>query len=122
MTDIGIGTEVLPPDVREVTIRAGESESDVVDLTGLVVVVMFAPDDWSPANISFLVSPDKSHWSNLYDVNGVEVIKPIPPGSAMLIDLETTRYISFMKIRSGPHDNPVPQVDDRSVLLVTAPA
>ena len=120
VTDIGIGTEALPANVLEVIILAGESLSDAVDLSGLAVVMVIAPSDWSPANISFRVSPNNSIWADLFDASGTQIIKPIPSGTAMLVDLEMTRNVNFLKIRSGTRENPIAQSDDRSVLLVTA--
>ena len=40
----------------ELTIKAGESESNVGSLGGFAGGILFMPDDWTAANIAFLTS------------------------------------------------------------------
>jgi len=122
VTEFGFGADVLPPGVLEAVIGPGQSVSNDINLANLAVVLVIAPDDWTPANITFQVSVNGSLWSDLFDASGTQVIKPIPPGSAILVDPEITRHVSFLRIRSGTRENPIAQTDDRIVLLATAPA
>jgi len=103
-----------------VTIAAGESLSSAADLTSSAAVMMIAPPDWSPANITFQVSMDGTTFADLFDADGVEVLRPIKTGTAVLLDQELTKYVKALKIRSGPRQSPVVQTADRAITLVTA--
>jgi hypothetical protein len=103
---------------KTVTINAGESMSNSVDLSGLAVAMVLAPPEWSPANLSFQVSPDNNVFYDLFDVAGNEIIKPIRVGSAIVIDQSVTRAVNYLRVRSGVRDNPVVQQADRVITLV----
>jgi hypothetical protein len=104
---------------KTVTISAGQSLSDAAEIgsTG-AVGLLIAPPDWSSANISFQVSGDNAYFGDLFDANGVEVIKAIRPGSAVVVDQSLTLAAYSIKIRSGPREYPVVQAADRTFTLV----
>jgi hypothetical protein len=102
-----------------VVIAAGESLSTSVDLTDQAAVMVITPPDWSPANVTFQVSMDNVTFYDFYDNQGNEILRAIRPGAAMLIDPAMTEYVNYLKIRSGPKTNPVPQQDDRIVQFIT---
>jgi hypothetical protein len=64
---------------------------------------------------------DNVTFYDFYDNQGNEILRAIRPGAAMLVDPAMTEYVNYLKIRSGPRTNPVPQQDDRIVQFVTEP-
>jgi hypothetical protein len=104
-----------------VVIAAGESLSSSIDLTDSVAVMVITPLDWSPANITFQVSMDNITFYDFFETNGDELLRAIKPGAALLVDPLVTKYVNYLKIRSGPRNNPVPQQNDRIIQFVTEP-
>jgi len=103
---------------KTVTIPAGQTLSGSVDLTSGSLAMVVGPSDWSPANISFQVSSDNTIWADLFDLAGVEVIKPIRVNSAVILDPTLSQAVNYLRVRSGPRDNPIPQAADRVLTLV----
>ena len=104
-----------------VTIPAGQSVSTPLDLTSLAVTMMIAPAEWTPANITFLVSIDGVNFFDLADAaSGVEISRAIQPSTAVKVDQSYTRYANHLKVRSGPRDHPIAQEADRVLTLVTS--
>jgi hypothetical protein len=103
---------------QTVTIRAGQSLSDAANLVTGAVAMLYAPPDWSPANVSFQVSADGNSFSDLFDTDGVEIVKAIRVGSAVVVDQSLTQAVNYLKIRSGPRNNPVAQEADRVITLM----
>ena len=101
-----------------VTIPAGQAVSSSVDLTSKAMVTLMVPATWTPANISFLASYDDVNFYDLFDPAGVEVLKPVGPGRAVIIDPEMTQAALYVKIRSGPRAGPVIQQSDCVLNLV----
>jgi hypothetical protein len=103
----------------DVIILAGESLSSEVDLTVYSVAMLIVSTAWSPANMTFLVSMDGVDYYDLFDASGTEVLRAIKPGTAILIDPAVTTAANYMRVRSGPRDNPVPQRSDVVIRLAT---
>jgi hypothetical protein len=101
-----------------VTILAGQAVSSAGDVSAGNVTMLLAPVDWTPANISFQLSEDNVTFRDLFDTDGKEVLKAMGPGRAMNVDTSYTAGSLWVKIRSGPRDNPVPQAADRAIILV----
>ena len=103
-----------------VTIPAGEAVSTPLDQTSAAVTMVIAPAEWTPANITFLVSIDGVNFFDLADAaSGVQISRALQPSTALKIDQSYTRYINHLKVRSGPRDNPIAQAADRVSTLVT---
>jgi hypothetical protein len=103
-----------------VTIPAGEVVSTPLDLTSQAVTMVIAPAEWTAANLSFLISIDGVNFFDLVDAaSGVEIARAIQPSSAVKVDESYTRYVNYLKVRSGPRDNPIAQEADRVLTLVT---
>ena len=97
-----------------VTIPAGEAVSTPLDLTSAAVTMVIAPAEWTPANITFLVSIDGVNFFDLADAaSGVQISRALQPSTALKIDQSYTRYVNHLKVRSGP------QAADRVLTLVT---
>lgn len=80
--------------------------------------MIIAPDDWSPANISFLTSADNVNFYDIVDRAGREIMLTVIPGAAMMVDPEVTASTMYVKIRSGSMSRPRPQEADRTFQLV----
>ena len=101
-----------PTNNQPITIAAGESLSTTLDLTSGALSLLISPPQWTPANISLQVSDDNVTFSDLYE-DGVEVLRPMGPARASIVPLSLTQAACYLKIRSGPAANPVPQEADR---------
>src|SRR5262245_33314185 len=110
----------MPKSTVVVTIPAGSAVSTSADLTGSVLTTLIAPASWTSANLSFAVSADNITFSDLFDEFGQEVLKPIGPGRAVLVDPALTQSALYIKLRSGPRANPVLQSADRAFTLLLA--
>ena len=69
------------------------------------------PPEWTPANLTFLISSDGEFYNDLVDTKGQAFQMPVVPGSAVVVGqfAEFLRAIAFLKFRSGTKENPVPQ-------------
>jgi hypothetical protein len=92
------------------TILAGTSLSNVIDLSAGRPIVLHMPVDWTPARLSFQVSPDGVNFNDLFDNTSREITFNIMPKTSVYLTLHPITYI---KIRSGGRDNPVVQKLDR---------
>jgi len=99
------------------TIPAGESLSDSLDVTAGEASYVLTPGEWDPANVTFQISFDNVTFWDLFDEYGREVMLACEPGVGVLMHsgLQSTGYF---KIRSGTRDNPVPQSEDRNFKVV----
>jgi hypothetical protein len=94
------------------TILAGETLSDAVDCTGGDPVFLAMPDQWTPAPISFQISNDGTHFYDLVDNNGNELLFNHTPGGGQPFVSRYAKHIASIKIRSGSKGHPVPQAAD----------
>ena len=104
--------------VKTVTIPAGQAVSNAADLTGGSLAMIIAPNDWTPANVSFQVSSDNNYFADLFDDGGGQVLRAMGANRAVLIPPALTQAALYLKLRSGPRENPVLQDADRTFTLV----
>jgi hypothetical protein len=103
------------------TIPPGQFLSGVVDITGGVVSMIVAPNNWTPANISIQVSYDGEEFFDLYDTQDAEVIKPFGPGRAYLPERALTESAMYLRIRSGSSTHPIAQLTESVIHLSISP-
>ena len=101
-----------------VTIPAGQALSSSADLTAGNMVMLLTPADWTPANISFLISEDNITFRDLFDSDGHEIVKSMGPNRAINVDPSYTSGALYLKLLSGPRANPVAQEADRVFTIV----
>ena len=101
-------------------IRAGESLSEGVDLTGGTLLRITMPKTWEDAEITFQISTDGDAYNDLYNYRGEEVSVPVTAGAAILLPGDLMCGIGFIKIRSGSSSNPEPQPEQRNFALTIA--
>jgi hypothetical protein len=92
------------------TIAAGESISSVIDCSAGRPTMIFLPDQWTPAHLTFQVSVDDggTTFNDLFTSDGAEVIRNVVAGTAVPLPLEWAPVL-FLRLRSGSRDAPVPQ-------------
>jgi hypothetical protein len=103
-------------------IKAGESLSNGLDLTQGDLLKIIMPVGWTPASLSFQLSPDGNQYHDLFYLTGFEVTMPtVVPDTVVIISYDVGRAISWIKLRSGTRDNPISQKEDRvfSVVIST---
>jgi len=94
--------------------------STPADLGGAVIAGLMMPMEWTPAHLSVLASPNGVEFSDLYDSNGQPVMLPVGvPGVAVPVPPElATPMPCYIRLRSGTRSLPVPQQDERVVVLM----
>lgn len=102
-------------------IKAGESLSNGLDLTQVDLLKIIMPLGWTPAGLSFQLSPDGDKYHDLFYLTGFEVTLPtVVPDTAVIISYDVGRAISWVKLRSGTRNNPIPQEEDRIFSVVVS--
>jgi hypothetical protein len=106
-----IGTPMVKPAVTsaQVTIPAGGSLSNSVNLTAGSMVMLLSPSDWTPADLTFRVSQDNVTFYSLYDNTGREVVRPMGANRAVPVDSSLTASALYVQLFSGQRQNPVEQ-------------
>lgn len=94
--------------LSSINIQAGEFLSSVLNCGTGAVVMIYIPEDWTSAQISFRVSHDSTNFFDLFDRSAREVAFNVVPGTAILLELGWAPVL-YLKLRSGTRDNPVPQ-------------
>ena len=91
--------------------QAGESLSDGIDISAGNIVRITTDGGWTNANMTFQISTDgASGYNDLYDAEGNEITIVVRgDNSAIMIKDPWSRYINFIKFRSGTSKHPVPQ-------------
>jgi hypothetical protein len=102
-----------------VTIAAGQSLSTSADITNSILAMIVLPPQWTPAALSFQVSPDGSVFHDLFAADGTEMSVVASGGAGVLLASGMGAVPVFLKIRSGLHDAPIPQLHDADLVLVT---
>ena len=111
-----------PVRVLPVTIRKGESLSEAIDTGNGAPTMLYMPPGWNGKDVlSFQVSADGSKFSDLFTVNGIELVREIVRGTAVVVDTNFTSAILWLKIRAGTRDKPIPQDDERVFYITVAP-
>lgn len=98
-------------------IQAGESLSDSVDCSAGELVRVTMPGGWTSAALSFQISTDGQMYNDLCDPRGNEISINVTPGAAVLVPIEWSRAIVFIRLRSGTADHPVAQQELREFAL-----
>jgi hypothetical protein len=108
--------------------QPGESLSPAADCRDGKIVRLTMPAQWTDAVLSFQISSDDQGYNDLYDHTGNEVIVRVVPGSAVIVPVDLLAAAAFIKFRSGTHEYPVPQPEQRDFAIalevsdVVAPA
>jgi len=102
-------------------IAAGQSLSDAIDVNGDMVRITM-PAGWTPANLTFQISTDGEGYNDLFNPLGQEIMLPVVPGTAVIVPVEMTRAIRFIKFRSGRRDFPVVQEEQRDFAVAVQQA
>lgn len=96
------------------TIPAGQSLSNAIDLSVGKAVLFHMPAAWTPAMLTFQLSPDgTSFWNDVVDFKTKEVTLNVRPGTSINMADWTAIVSGFLKLRSGSSKGPVPQEADR---------
>jgi hypothetical protein len=92
-------------------IEAGESLSDGLNCTGGTIVRITMPLLWTGANLSFQISTDGVDYNDLFLSNGGEIVIPVVPGTAVVLNQFGDYFNAFdyIKMRSGTRLWPVRQ-------------
>ena len=103
----------MPLTVLKPTITAGQSLSSSVNLVDGLAEFIVIPANWTMANISWQFSADGTVWGDVCTVSGMELLTPADPGCSILFpsDMQLSKN-TYMKIRSGSKNHPVPQQSD----------
>ena len=95
------------------TIAAGQSLSASIDASQGAPCLIYVPQGWTAAPITFQVSPNGSTFYDLLDGYGHEIVVQVEGGTACRIG--GWQAVMFFKVRSGPRDAPVPQEAERII-------
>ena len=112
------------------TILAGQSVSGGVDCSGSRIIRLVMPDDWTPASLTFQLSPDGVAYYNLFhaqpytdterpDFVPYEVmISSVVPNAIFVMPVDAGGLLGFVRFRSGTASRPVTQSAIRRFQLV----
>ena len=109
----------MPPSmVKTATIQAGASLSNVLDLGSGTAIFLHMPIEWTPALLSFQLSPDGTNFTNAVDMNAREIAYNVLPGTTVRLGAEwSSSAMGYMKLRSGTKDFPVAQEQTRTITI-----
>ena len=108
---------VVSSDLTGVTIQRGESLSSALDCTLKHPLLVFMPEGWDSAVLSFSISLDDETYFDLRN-SDKEVVVNVTPNTATVIDSKWFVTGCYVKFRSGSVNDPVPQSDDRTFRIV----
>jgi hypothetical protein len=94
------------------TIAKDESLSDGIDISAGDIVRITVPQEYTAANLTFQFSSDGNLYNDLFLANGEEVTVSAKANTGIVIRAEWTKYLAFIKLRSGSRDAPVKQAVD----------
>ena len=101
---------------KTAVIAAGQSLSAAIDCSTGAPVFLHMPTDWSKARVSFQVSPDGATYNDLFNDNALEIQFNAVPGTSKRLDRHW-EPVTWLKIRSGSRDAPVPQEASRTITI-----
>ena len=112
-----------PTNLATAIISAGGNLSTSVDLTGGAAAMILAPaglegGPYGRVNLSFQISADNNTFFDLIDDKGVEVLRTVIGGCATVLPTSVTQAAMYVKIRTGPSNQPVDQSADRVFILI----
>jgi len=115
-------------EVIEATIDAGESSTDVIDLTirGRQLVAIQMPAEWTVADLAFEASADGVTYSRLWPM-GEELLQTVEAAPDVFIVVpsrifRSVRYLKITSYKAAGVDAVVVQAEDRTLKLVVMPA
>jgi hypothetical protein len=94
------------------TIKKGQSLSDGANCSAGSILRITVPQEYTQANMTFMVSTDGKFFNDLYDAEGNVIEIVANPDSSIVLKEEWVRFIPHIKIRSGTRDAPVDQEQD----------
>jgi hypothetical protein len=113
--------ELVTTAVIPVTILAGQSLSSVIDCSNKQLVRIYTPPQWTPANLSMLISEDsvESNFRDMIFSSGAGPYFSCAPNTVIVVreNLEVLKNC-FLRFRSGSAQVPIPQAADRTFNLV----
>ena len=106
----------MPISFLTATIPAGQSLSNAINFSSARLVRIKMPDDWTPANLTFQLSPSGTDFADLYAVNGsiLQLLQLAVIPKVSVIVLMDWPALQYMRIRSGLPDIPIIQQAARS--------
>lgn len=81
-------------------IRAGETESSVVDCSGTLVAIIF-PEQWTVHGLAFEISADNINYHKLYHMDGHDVVITVQPGGTVIVPADIGRAVRFLRLVAG---------------------
>ena len=110
-------------------IAAGESLSAGLDCSAGSIIRLTMPAAWDFANLSFQISGDGVAYSDVYTVEGHEIVIPAIPGTTVIVadprvssatggGAPDLRGATFIKVRSGTRAHPVIQTAQRTFAVM----
>jgi hypothetical protein len=100
------------------TISEGAAESNVLAIGTDYMVGLIVPDEWTPAVVSVMMSPQGDNYYDLFDATGNEIIFNVVPGTIIQINPEILLPAAYLRLRSGTRDKPVPQQGTRRFNMI----
>jgi hypothetical protein len=100
------------------TFTAGTAISNVISVTNADPYLIITPPVWTPANLSFLISPDSTNFYPLY-IGGKLWELACPPNAALSLATTTWPKGIFLRFLSGVIDAPIIQTEERVFKVVT---
>jgi hypothetical protein len=97
--------------------KAGESVSDVIDVTAGRIIRITCSVVWTPAILTFMISTDGQSFNDVYDYHGQVVAINVVPGAAILVPEVFGQAAEYIKFRSGTPQVPVVQENDSNFAI-----
>lgn len=94
-------------DIIEVTIEAGQSLSEGINLLGRIPTLLHMPASFSGATITFQAAASNGGTYQDVYLDGAEYSIAVAAGQAVLINPAPILGLRFIKIRSGTSASPV---------------
>src|SRR5258707_13760216 len=94
--------------------------SNVLDLSTVTAIVgIIMPDDWTPAIVTIEGSADGTTFHELFDGQAGAILQfNVRPGTMVAVNPDRLRCCKAIRLRSGTHDNVVPQGVAREFFVV----
>lgn len=88
---------------------------------GSTPVMLTMPSGWEPSVIlTIQISVDGTNFFDLMNPDGTPLKGIVHPGAAILLQ-NIIGWAQYARLRSGPYDAPVPQLQDRVFQFMTQP-
>lgn len=108
----------MPRITVSATILAGQSLSSTIDLSDGTAIFLHMPQAWTPANLTFQLSPDNVTFSDAVDMMGREIVMNVLPSTTVRLPIDwASAAAGFLKFRSGSRFYPIVQTVDRTIVI-----